>query len=68
MSFFVTANADGAYDLTTAGYTAPILVFIALLLAGAAVFWHQEEDEHQAVGIFRYGDCTCCSYLYDQII
>ena len=38
MSFFVTANADGAYDLTTAGYTALILVFIALLLAGAAVF------------------------------
>ena len=35
MSFFVTANADGAYDLTTAGYTALILVFIALLLAGA---------------------------------
>ena len=38
MSFFVTANADGAYDLTTAGYTALILVFIALLLVGAAVF------------------------------
>ena len=38
MSFFVTPNADGAFDLTVPGYTVFVLLFVALLLAGAAFF------------------------------
>ena len=38
MSFFVTPNADGAFDLTVAGYTVFVLIFAALLLLGAAFF------------------------------
>ncbi|MDD6194517.1 MAG: energy-coupled thiamine transporter ThiT [Lachnospiraceae bacterium] len=38
MSFFVTPNADGAFDFTTAGYTVFVLLFIGLLLVGSAIF------------------------------
>ena len=38
MSFFVTPNADGAFDFTTAGYTVFVLLFIGLLLLGSAIF------------------------------
>lgn len=38
MSFFVTPNADGAFDLTAAGYTAFVLLFVLLLLIGSALF------------------------------
>ena len=38
MSFFVTPNADGAFDFTTAGYTLFVLLFIGLLLLGSALF------------------------------
>lgn len=38
MSIFATLSSDGSYALTTAGYTALIIVLIALLLVGAAIF------------------------------
>lgn len=37
MSFFATLN-DGEYQLTTAGYTALVILMLALLLAGCAIF------------------------------
>lgn len=38
MYFFIVPNPDGAYDLTAAGYTALVLLFVSLLLLGAALF------------------------------
>lgn len=39
MSFFVTySKADGIYNLTLAGFTALVLIMIAVLLAGCAIF------------------------------
>lgn len=39
MSFFVTySKADGIYNLTLAGFTALVIIMIAVLLAGCAIF------------------------------
>lgn len=39
MSFFVTySEADGIYNLTLAGFTALVIIMIAVLLAGCAIF------------------------------
>lgn len=38
MHIFIVPNQEGAYDLTTAGYSALVLLFVALLLLGAAFF------------------------------
>lgn len=38
MSFFVTPNADGGYNLTAAGYTGLVIIMIAVLLLGVFIF------------------------------
>lgn len=38
MSFFATITKDGTYNLTTAGYTALVVLMILILLIGCAVF------------------------------
>ena len=47
MSFFVTPYVDEygdtTYNLTTAGYTGLIILFIALLLLGAAIFGNKKK-------------------------
>ena len=47
MSFFVTPYVDEygdtTYNLTAAGYTGLIILFIALLLLGAAIFGNKKK-------------------------
>ncbi len=38
MNFFATQDSEGVYQLTTAGYTGFVVLFIALLLIGSAIF------------------------------
>lgn len=38
MSFFATLGEDGTYSLTMAGYTALVIIMLAILIVGAAIF------------------------------
>lgn len=43
MNFFATLTEDGSYQLTTAGYTAFVLLMIVLLLLGCSLFGKQKK-------------------------
>lgn len=43
MNFFATLTEDGSYRLTTAGYTAFVLLMIVLLLLGCSLFGKQKK-------------------------
>lgn len=56
MSFFVT-KADGAYSLTTAGYVAVAVIFVALIVV-AALFAKREKKEKKKIGTKQLVVCA----------
>lgn len=64
MSFFATYDGS-SYQLTTAGFTALVIIMIAILLIGCAILRWKEEIQCKAACIFGYGNCPCHGNFHD---
>ncbi len=64
MSVFATYDGS-SYQLTTAGFTALVIIMIAILLIGCAIFGGKKKFSAKQLAFFSYGNCPCHGNFHD---